>query len=198
MKNILLLGDSIRQNYQEYVKEHMRDVANIYYTNDNGRFCQFTLRYLHEWIGALSNHGEFEFDMIHFNCGLWDILRLSNEAQPFTSQEQYALLLERIIKRIRYLSPNAKVTFALTTEVIEPGFEPGQNVGERRNADIREYNEIAKRVCAENKVSIDDLWSVSRVLPSEAHSDSVHFETELGIESLGKQVVAFLKKECLS
>ena len=66
MKNILLLGDSIRQNYQEYVKECLQGMADVYYPNDNGRFCQYTLRYLHEWIGALSRHGEITFDVVHF------------------------------------------------------------------------------------------------------------------------------------
>lgn len=196
MKNILLLGDSIRQNYQEYVKNELHDVANVYFTNDNGRFCQFTLRYLHEWIKALSNDGKIKFDMIHFNCGLWDILRLSNEDIPFTDEAHYAALLERIVKRIQYLCPDARIIFALTTEVIEPGFEPGISLGERRNEDIRRYNEIAREVCTRLQIEIDDLWSISRKLPEEAHSDLVHFETDLGIRVLGSQVVKCLEKYC--
>lgn len=196
MKNVLLLGDSIRQNYQEYVKANLEGVANVYYPNDNGRFCQFTLRYLHEWIRALSGHGEIEFDIIHFNCGLWDILRLSNEEEPFTDEEQYAELLKRIVKRIEFLCPNARIIFALTTKVIEPGFEPGIGVGERRNADIQRYNGIARKVFEELQIEINDLWSVSEKLPEEAHSDMVHFETELGISALGKQVSACLRKYC--
>ena len=49
MKKVLLLGDSIRQGYQEYVKYTLRDVADVYYPNDNGKFCQLTLRYFHDW-----------------------------------------------------------------------------------------------------------------------------------------------------
>lgn len=194
MKNILLLGDSIRQNYQEYVKENMRKVANIYYPNDNGRFCQYTLRYLHEWIGALSQQGKIQFDIVHFNCGLWDILRLSNEEKPFTSEEQYAALIKRIIRRIQFLCPKSSIIFALTTEVIEPGFEPGTDVGERKNKDIQKYNEIAKQVCEEMEIEIDDLWSISKKMPREAHSDMVHFETDLGIQTLGNQVITTLNK----
>lgn len=199
MKNVLLLGDSIRQNYQEYVKENLSNVSNVsnvYYPNDNGRFCQFTLRYLHEWIGALSKHGEIEFDIVHFNCGLWDILRLSNEDEPFTGEEQYCDLLIRIVNRIKYLCPNARIIFALTTKVIEPGFEPGTDVGERRNADIERYNMLAKKVFDDLQIEIDDLYSISDNLPKEAHSDMVHFETELGISALGAQVVKCLRKYC--
>ncbi|MCI8312149.1 MAG: SGNH/GDSL hydrolase family protein [Lachnospiraceae bacterium] len=197
MKNILLLGDSIRQNYQEYVKKNLCEIANVYYPNDNGLFCQFTLRYLHEWVRVLSRHGEITFDIIHFNCGLWDILRLSNEDIPFTGEELYASLLKRIVSRIQYLCPKAQLIFALTTEVIEPGFEPGVEIGERKNTDIRRYNDIARDIFSELHIEIDDLWSVSKDLPKEAYSDLVHFETELGSEALGRQVVKCLKKYCV-
>lgn len=196
MKNILLLGDSIRQNYQEYVKECLQGMAEVYYPNDNGRFCQYTLRYLHEWIGALSRHGEITFDIVHFNCGLWDILRLSNEEQPFTDERLYEALLRRIIDRIKYLCPKAHLIFALTTKVIEPGFEPGITIGERRNADIERYNKIAGIVCHDMGVEINDLYKISEDLPKEAHSDMVHFETEMGIRALGTQVAECLKQYC--
>ncbi len=196
MKNILLLGDSIRQNYQEYVKECLQGMAEVYYPNDNGRFCQYTLRYLHEWTGALSMHGEFTFDIVHFNCGLWDILRLSNEEQPFTDEKLYETLLRRIIDRIKYLCPKAHLIFALTTKVIEPGFEPGITIGERRNADIERYNKIAGIVCHDMGVEINDLYKISEDLPKEAHSDMVHFETEMGIRALGAQVAECLKQYC--
>lgn len=192
MKNILLLGDSIRQNYQEYVRDKLQNIADVYYPNDNGRFCYFTLRYLHEWIRALSKDDEIGFDIIHFNCGLWDILRLSNENKTFTSEKDYAELLVRIIDRIHFLCPNSKVIFALTTEVIEPGFERGVMVAERRNEDIRKYNDIAQKICEEMQIQVDDLWSISRNLPQEAHSDLVHYETDIGIKALGNQVARCL------
>lgn len=196
MKNILLLGDSIRQNYQEYVREKLQGAAHVYYPNDNGRFCSFTLRYLHEWIYFFARQGVKEFDIVHFNCGLWDILRLASEKRPFTGEEEYARLLERIAGRIHYLCPGARIVFALTTEVIEPGFEPGVDVGERRNEDIRRYNAIAREVMEKLQIEIDDLWSVSRELPVQAHSDLVHFETDMGVQGLGKQVVSCLRKYC--
>lgn len=196
MKNILLLGDSIRQNYQEYVRDALQGVANVYYPNDNGRFCCFTLRYLHEWIYFFNRHGVENFDIVHFNCGLWDILRLASEGRTFTDETEYADLLERIVNRIRFLCPDTKVFFALTTEIIEPGFEPGVEVGERRNEDIRRYNNIAEEVMKKLKVELDDLWCISKDLPKEAHSDLVHYETDLGVRKLGEQVVKCLKDYC--
>lgn len=191
-----MLGDSIRQNYQEYVRDALQGVANVYYPNDNGRFCCFTLRYLHEWIYFFNRQGVENFDIVHFNCGLWDILRLASEGRTFTGETEYANLLERIVNRIRFLCPDTKVFFALTTEIIEPGFEPGIEVGERRNEDIRKYNNIACEVMKMLQVEINDLWSVSKGLPREAHSDMVHYETGIGVRKLGGQVVKFLKDYC--
>ena len=194
MKTAFLLGDSICQNYQKYVKECLKDKVNIIYTRDNGRFCQYTLRYLHEWIKGLTNGNVESIDLVHFNCGLWDVLRLSNEDMPFTDEKLYEELLKRIYDRIRFLCPNAVVIYALTTEVIEPGFAPGIELGYRYNVDIARYNEIARKLFDGLNVEINDLWSVSRKLPREAHSDSVHFQTELGIKALGGKVVECLIK----
>lgn len=39
MKKILILGDSIRQGYDKYVKMSFQDVAEVYYPGDNCRFA---------------------------------------------------------------------------------------------------------------------------------------------------------------
>ena len=192
MKNVLLMGDSIRQNYQNYVKERLAGVAQVRFPNDNGKFCQLTLRYVYEWIRALRVDGQ-DFDIVHFNCGLWDVLRLSNEDRTFTDKEQYAELLVRIVDRIKYCCPKAKIIFALSTSVIEPGFEPGEAVAVRRNLDIQEFNEAAVQVLTDRVDYINDLWKVSIKLPEEAHSDDVHYETSMGIVALGEQVISALK-----
>ena len=94
MKNILLLGDSVRMNYQDYVAEALKGEANVFFDSTNNRFCQFTLRYVHDWIRILSNDFSFDFDIIHWNCGLWDILRLSNETEPITEISLYGRSME--------------------------------------------------------------------------------------------------------
>ena len=37
MKKIVLIGDSIRMGYCEYVKNSLRDVAEVYYPPENCR-----------------------------------------------------------------------------------------------------------------------------------------------------------------
>lgn len=177
------------------MKERLKDSIDVLYTRDNGRFCQYTLRYMHEWVNTLTNGRGDVIDIVHFNCGLWDILRLSNEDRPFTDEKLYGELLRRIYDRILFLCPNAVLIYALTTEVIEPGFEPGAELGYRCNKDIARYNDIAKNLFDRLNVEVNDLWSVSRALPQEAYSDSVHFQTELGIEALGRKVAECIEKK---
>lgn len=193
MKHILLLGDSISQNYQDYVREHMKDIADVRYPNDNGRFGTFTLRYVYEWIKALSQDG-ISFDIVHFNVGLWDVLRLASEDRTFTSEQEYADVLIRICQRIKKYCPKSKIIFALSTKVIEPGFTPGADIGIRKNEDIERFNQIAIDVFSNTEVIINDLWTVSEGMNECAHSDCVHYETEEGIEILGESVVEVLKR----
>lgn len=196
MKNVLLLGDSIRQNYQYQVEKELREMAKVLYTNDNGRFCQFTLMSLHSWIAALvGGKGEI-IDVVHFNSGLWDVLRLSTEEDCFNNIAVYEDLLLRIYKRIRFLCPNAKIIYATTTPVIEPGFTPGERIGIRRNEDIIRYNKVLTDTCFEMNITVDDLWEVAMNLPPEAHSDIVHYDTEVGRNTLG-EAVARCVRSCL-
>lgn len=193
MKKVLLLGDSIRQNYQYYVEEALKGKAKVVYPNDNGRFCLFTLRYIHDWVRVLSD-GKNDFDIIHFNCGLWDVLRLSNEENTFTSEEEYGALLIRVMMRLKFLCPNAKIIFALTTSVVEPGFEPGECYAFRKNEDIVSFNKVAQEIFEKTDVDINDLWKVTNGISDDARSDRVHFDTVEGKKILGDAVVNCLMK----
>lgn len=187
MKNILLLGDSIRKNYDAYVKEKLKDIANVYYPNDNCMFTQFMLRYLHDWYRAILK--EKKPDIVHFNCGLWDVLRLSNEDDTFNDLSTYLNNISRIVERILFLSPNATVIFATTTPVIEPGFTPGIAFGCRKNIDIKRFNKAIKKNLNIQKIAIDDLYKIAIKLPNSAYSDNVHFDTDVGRKALGEAVI---------
>ena len=73
MKKIVLLGDSIRKGYDKYVKMAFKDVAEVYYPTENCRFAAYLLRYIHGYKKLVE---EGEVDVIHWNAGLWDCLRL--------------------------------------------------------------------------------------------------------------------------
>ena len=43
MKNVILLGDSIRMQYQEPVGKRLADIANVYGPDENGRWSGLTM-----------------------------------------------------------------------------------------------------------------------------------------------------------
>jgi len=199
--NILLLGDSIRENYQEYVLQELQEEAQVFYPDDNGRFCQYTLRYMQEWFLRCSQGGDIQFDLVHFNCGLWDVLRLEGENETFTSLDEYGGYINRIYNRIRFLAPGTKIVFATTTAVLEPSKINLELKGKkfvaaaRHNEDIEKFNIRAKEILnnADPQIVIDDLYQLTRTFSPDFWSDSVHFNTEYGKRELGQYVVNCLR-----
>ena len=187
MKNIYLIGDSIRfgatgsPGYGVYVKEKLKGKAEVYAPNDNCRFAQYTLRYLYDWAQELDTK---KIDVVHWNNGLWDVLRLHGD-DALTPVDVYASMLERVYKKIRLLFPNAKIIFALSTPVIEEWANPDFV---RHNSEIKEYNEVAKSVMSRLGVKVNDLYSVAESWGEEYHSDWVHFN-EKGSEILADAVI---------
>ena len=49
MKNVLLIGDSIRMGYDKSVKNSLKSKANVYFPEENCRFASYVLRYIHEY-----------------------------------------------------------------------------------------------------------------------------------------------------
>ena len=43
MKKVLLLGDSIRMGYDDFVKEELKEFEVFYDPDDNGRFSDYTI-----------------------------------------------------------------------------------------------------------------------------------------------------------
>lgn len=185
MKNILLIGDSIRMGYDKSVKKSLEGKANVYFPGENCRFASFVLRYVHEY-GALVKDGAP--DIIHWNAGLWDCLRLFEE-EPHTPKDVYAYYIERICKRIKKLYPEAKVIFATCTTVLSEKMDKNFK---RYNEEIAEYNDIAVNVVKKYGFEINDLYSLSATLGENAHSDPVHYYTSAGTEAFTKQVLSHI------
>ena len=193
MKNILLIGDSIRfgappssPGYGVYVKELMKDEANVYAPDDNCRFAQYTLRYLFDWKRLYEN---VEFDVIHWNNGLWDVLRLNGD-EPLTPIDMYVNILERIYNMMRKLFPKAKIIFANSTTVKE---EWANQAFMRYNAEIEKYNNAAKELMEKLGVTVNDLYSITQTFDDSRRSDWVHYGEE-GSKILADAVVRKIKE----
>ena len=94
MKKIYLIGDSIRfgatgsPGYGVFVTEKLAGEAEVYAPKVNCAFCQHTFRYLHEWAASAPKE---EIDVVHWNNGLWDVLRLLGD-DPFTDLDYYGVI----------------------------------------------------------------------------------------------------------
>lgn len=185
IKNLLLIGDSIRMGYDKSVKRTLEGKANVIFPNDNCRFASYVLRYFHEYLGE--TNGE-DINVIHWNAGLWDCLRLFEE-EPHTPIEVYKYYIERICIRIKKLCPNAKVIFATSTRVLS---EKMSTNFKRYNEEIEKYNAVAVSVVKKYGFEINDLYSVSETLPEQAHSDAVHYYTPEGTKAFTNQVLSFV------
>lgn len=177
MKKIYLIGDSIRAGatgspgYGIYVAEKLAGKAEVYAPKASSAFGQHTFRYLHEWAADVP---KAEINVVHWNNGLWDVLRLLGD-DPFTDIDYYGVILTRLHKRIRLLFPNAKIIFALSTSVKE---EWANKDFLRLNSDIEAYNKKAIEVLSPLGVTFDDLYTVSCGFADELRSDWVHFGEE--------------------
>lgn len=182
MKKVFLFGDSIRMGYDRYVKESMVNIAEVYYPSENSRYTTYILRDLHNWKEQV---GIDTADVVHWNVGHWDTLRIYGDG-PLTRPEMFADNVERIIKRIKFLFPTAKIIFATSTPVIEDGYI--EDFEMRYNKDVEEYNRIACEVCTKHGVIINDLYGLLKDAPASYHSDQSHFYTADGTEVIGGQV----------
>ncbi|MBR5518480.1 MAG: hypothetical protein IKV86_05565 [Clostridia bacterium] len=188
MKNLLLIGDSIRMGYDKSVKKTLEGKANVMFPAENCRFASYVLRYFHEYLKSFE--GE-KVDVIHWNAGLWDCLRLFEE-EPHTPVEVYAYYIERICIRIKKLCPDASVIFATSTSVLS---EKMDKDFKRYNEEIEKYNQAAVNVVKKYGFKVNDLYAVSVSLPEDAHSDPVHYYTTAGTEAFTNQVLSFVAPE---
>jgi len=186
MKNVLILGDSIRIGYDKSIKKSLEGIARVEYPDENCRFAAYLLRHFHEYMRAFE--GE-KIDVIHWNAGLWDNLHLFGE-ETHTPIEIYAYYIERLCIRMKKLAPEAKMIFATSTSVLSEKMDADFK---RYNEEIEEYNKAAAKVVKKYGFEINDLYSVSLSLPESAHSDAVHYYTKEGTEAFAKPTL-----ECIS
>lgn len=168
MKNVILLGDSIRQGYDEFVAEGLSDVAQVYYPEENCRFSAFLFRSLDRWVQE-SGFGK-EVDVIHWNAGHWDTL-IQYQEERLTSPEVYREYIVRIHRRIRKLYPTAIEIFATATPVLEEQYAADFK---RLNSDVELYNKIAVEVLEKDCVLINDLYGVANGWSEEYYTDPTH------------------------
>ena len=185
MKKILLIGDSIRNQYNAYVKKALEDVAEVYTHEDSARFTTHTLRSLYNWVqnGNLPE----DMDVVHWNVSLWDIMRLYGDDTPLTPLDTYALNIKRIDKALRIFFPKAKFIFATCTAVREELFKEWWYT--RRNADAIAYSKVAVEALKNTDTVINDLTTHTQNLDVSYYCDNTHFSEDKGVPYIARKVL---------
>ena len=177
---VVLIGDSIRMGYQDYVVSQLAGRAEVWVPKENGGDSRNVLAHLDDWVFSRQP------GLVHVNCGLHDLKRAFGEGSEVPLDE-YERNVRQILQRLQR-ELDGGVVWATTTPVDENWHH--QNKGfDRLEADVEAYNAAARAVAEDLGVPIDDLFAVvqregkARLLTQ----DGVHF-TEEGSQLLGRVV----------
>ena len=189
LPRVLLIGDSISIGYTLPTRALLKGKANLHRIPTNGGPTTRGLASLDKWLG------KGKWDVIHFNWGLHDLkymgakggLDLKGKQQ--VPPDAYDKNLREMVKRLR--ATGAKLIWASTTPVPEGS-------GGRVQGDAAKYNQIARKIMADNGVAVDDLYAFALPkLKDIQRPKNVHF-TPGGSKALAEQVAAAILKALAS
>ena len=191
MKKVLLLGDSIRMGYQQYVKEALAGEYEVCYPEDNGRFAAYTL-----WQANQEFKWNPDIALVHFNNGYWDMNIEAPMTEAIHPVEEYVSFLRRIVALCRQCG--AQVVFATTVPLTEDG-AAGDNTGVRgtinyKNEWVEAYNAAAVEVMEELDVPVNDLCALCMEDARRYKCDDLLHLTEEGSRRCAEQVAAYIRK----
>ncbi len=186
MKNIILIGDSIRMGYEETVRSQLAGLADVWGPEDNGGTSENVLAHLDEW--ALSRRA----DVVHINCGLHDIKTEFDQDAAGVPLEAYKENVRRILGRLQ-AQTDATIVWASCTPVNEQWHNAAKPFA-RFEADVSAYNAAATAIALDMGIVVNDLFSVAMSAGRDdlLIEDGVHFKPE-GSELLGKAVAECIK-----
>ena len=178
MKKVLLLGDSIRINYQDLVKQKLEGRAEVVSPESNCAFAKYTLCCLGGWLRELGTP-----DIVHWNNGIWDACIRFEEDGPFTPIDEYLDALRRILRELR--KTGAQVIFATST----PPRDEHDNQNRNR---IAWYNHEAVRLMKQEGVPVDDLFAVV-----DADREGLICDDYCHLNDAGKQACSDAVVKCI-
>jgi len=191
LPRVLLIGDSISIGYTLAVREKLDGIANLHRIPSNAGHTGMGLENLDKWLETRGG----EWDVIHFNWGLWDLCYRNPESKNQGRRDkvngtithtvgQYAETLDELVTKLK--QTGAHLIFATTTPV--PEGEAGRKVGDDLN-----YNAAAIEVMKKHGVEINDLHMVmaDKMEQYGTKPGDVHF-TEEGSDRLADQVAGVI------
>jgi len=181
VKDIILIGDSIRIGYQEIVRRELGSAAQVWAPEENGGTSRNVLAHLDQWVISRKP------DLVHLNCGLHDVKKVVEAPQPAVPLDEYRANLTEIFGRIQE-DTHAILIWAATTPSNEQQHRE-QKGFDRFGEDILTYNREAAALAGERGIRVNDLYQVVMRAGRDSllSDDGVHF-IEAGSEVLGKAV----------
>jgi lysophospholipase L1-like esterase len=192
---ILIIGDSISLGYTPHVAKMLKGKAVVKHNRGNAQHTGTGLKRLDAWLG------KEEWDVIHFNWGLWDLCyrhpkskvqgrRDKVNGKVTLSIEQYEKNLDRLVTRLK--KTGAALIWASTTVVPE-------NEAGRFAEDARKYNEAAAKVMKKHGVATNDLYALTSGFPPSMFvgPGNVHY-TKKGSARIAKQVAEVVMRAAAS
>ena len=186
MIRVVLIGDSIRQGYQDVVARELAPKAHVWGQQENGGTSANVLAHLEEWVI------ERKPEIVHLNCGLHDLRTDRVGKEKAVPLDAYVENIGRVFRRILQ-ETEATLVWASTTPVNEQ-WHTRQKPFDRYEADVEAYNRGALEVAERMSVPVNDLFeAVMRAGRDRLLSpDGVHFTKE-GSALLGKAVASAIR-----
>lgn len=175
-----LIGDSICRGYAPWVEKELADRFGVRSVPENAFDSRNILRHIPRWLG------DYQYEVIHINCGLHDVKRYESELGTRVSLEEYQQNLRDIVRILRHYTET--VVWASTTPILGV-----QRKGDltRTNDDVDAHNTAAQKIMDDLDVPVNDLHSVVQDEgPSRCISDDRVHMTETGYRLLGQHVAS--------
>ncbi len=169
LPRILLIGDSICNGYQSFVRKELRNVAYTSFWATSK--CVTDRSYIKELGFVL---GEYQYDVIHFNNGLHSL---------DTDRGEWEAALRQVIAVLRDQGKGAKLVFATSTPLKKPEL----------TEKARQLNAIAVRVMKEEGIPVNDLFGLMDPQDRSMWSDTFHYH-QPGRKMQAKQVADVIQK----
>ena len=166
LPNVLLIGDSVMSAYRKTVAEELKGKANVdAWLNP---YHQATPGLNDQLKSVLTTNGPYA--VIHFNLGLhgWQKGRIPDG--------QFEPLTRRMVQTCSENARGAHLIWASTTPVRAK--ENRDQLDPEINSTIVAHNAMAAKVMMENKIPIDDLYSLMTNRLDLAARDQFHWSAD--------------------
>jgi lysophospholipase L1-like esterase len=200
LPNVLILGDSISIGYTPFVREMLKDKANVWRPAENCGNTKIGLRNLERWLDTKQINGK-KWDVIHFNWGLWDLTyrypqnqdnkgeRTKTKGGISFTPEQYGENIEKIVVRLE--KTGAKLIWGNISFVPE-------GEGARVFGDDLVFNKVAEPIMERHHIPINNINALTRTFEPKlmVAPGNVHYTNE-GYRKIAKQVADIIEQQLI-